>query len=677
MPRKTAAFWSVLVGIPLAGPPALAIQADGSPETAPPTQEAEQQEIPEPRPDRGFVISTVPEPPPVLAEATEADGSLRAITEIRLRYLREVEGQPTRQELLAFPLRLSKTEEGWLPPRRPATIWDVPLADLAAAETTSFYDSALPLISEAVVSRFGDLGYLGVYVEPDPNQFRVEGGRVIDGRAEGDTSLTLIVTMGVIADVRSIAQGKRHAEGDTININAHERIRNGSPVAPANEAQDSDGQDTETTDDRPALIRRDLIDRYVHHLNRHPARQVDVAVVPTGSAFGGVTVDYLVTEDKPWILYAQLGNTGSKSTEELQERFGFIHYQLTNADDILSVNYLTGGFDEVNALSASYDRPLTDDGRLRGRVYGSWYEYTAADIGQTNLDFDGDGYTIGLESRWNIHQDEDFFVDLVGGLRFESTSVDNELAAVKGEEEFLIPSLGLRAERYRKTDRFNAGLTYEISALSGDDQELTALGRVNTDDTWSAVKYDASYSFYLEPLLADNPNEPTPLAHELVFTSRGQWAFDNRLPPNFQQVAGGLFTVRGYCEALTAGDSVLLAGAEYRYHIPQGLAPQAQTESLAGSPFRVAPQYVSGPTDWDLILKGFIDVGRVLNSEAQTFETDATLLGSGFGVEGVLGRNLRAQVDFAWALLDVEDAAGSNQADSGDFEVHFLVTLIY
>jgi len=91
----------------------------------------------------------------------------------------------------------------------------------------------------------------------------------------------------------------------------------------------------------------------------------------------------------------------------------------------------------------------------------------------------------------------------------------------------------------------------------------------------------------------------------------------------------------------------------------------------------VAPQYVSGPTDWDLILKGFIDVGRVLNSEAETFETDATLLGSGFGIEGVLGRNLRAQVDFAWALLDVEDAAGSNQADSGDFEVHFLVTLIY
>jgi len=589
MPRKTVPFWFVLAGLVLSAQYAAGLQVgqDALEESqAQAEEEAEalaatdaQPEQESERSPRGFVIPTVPEPPPVLAEATEADGRLRAITEIRVRYLREVEGQPTREELLAFPMRFSKTEDGWVPPRRPATVWDVSLADLGAAETTGFYDSALPLISEAVVSRFGDLGYLGVYVEPDPSQFRVEGGRVVDGRAEGDTSLTLIVTMGVIADVRSIAQGKRHAGGDTIDIDAHQRIRSGSPVAPADDRQ-SDESDTETGDTRPALIRRDLIDRYVHHLNRHPARQVDVAVVPTGSAFGGVTVDYLVTEDKPWIVYAQLGNTGSESTEELQERFGFVHYQLTDADDILSVNYLTGGFDEVNALSASYDRPLTDDGRLRGRVYGSWYEYTAADIGQTNLDFDGDGYSVGFESRWNIHQNEDFFVDLVGGLRFESASVDNQLAGTTGEEEFLIPSLGLRAERNRRTDRFNAGLSYEINTLSGDDQELTALGRVNTDDTWSAAKFDASYSFYLEPLLAENPNEPTALAHELVFTSRGQWAFDNRLPPNFQQVAGGFFTVRGYDEALTAGDSVLLATAEYRYHIPQGLAPSAQTESL-------------------------------------------------------------------------------------------------
>ena len=34
-----------------------------------------------------------------------------------------------------------------------------------------------------------DLGYIGVYVEPDPAQIRVEEGAVVDDRGPGDTTL--------------------------------------------------------------------------------------------------------------------------------------------------------------------------------------------------------------------------------------------------------------------------------------------------------------------------------------------------------------------------------------------------------------------------------------------------------------------------------------------------------
>ena len=42
---------------------------------------------------------------------------------------------------------------------------------------------------------------------------------------------------------------------------------------------------------------------------------------------GGVVLDYLVSEAKPWTVYAQASNTGTKETESWRERFGFIHNQ--------------------------------------------------------------------------------------------------------------------------------------------------------------------------------------------------------------------------------------------------------------------------------------------------------------------------------------------------------------
>jgi len=45
------------------------------------------------------------------------------------------------------------------------------------------------------------------------------------------------------------------------------------------------------------------------------------------------------------------------------------------------------------------------------------------------------------------------------------------------------------------------------------------------------------------------------LAHELYFSLHGQYAFNNRLVPQAQDVAGGMYSVRGYPESFAAGDS--------------------------------------------------------------------------------------------------------------------------
>ncbi|HBS29223.1 MAG TPA: hypothetical protein DEB06_07175 [Phycisphaerales bacterium] len=613
-----------------------------------------------------FAQPSVEQPTP---RAIDADGPARAVSEIRFVYTRRAEGAPTVESLLESTVQLGLTGTGFVGLREGVPSVALRLADLPAQPIRAFHDSALPLIAPAVVQRLQALGLIGVYVEPDPAEIAVENGVIADKRPAGQTHLTLRVTVGVVADVRTIGLGERLPEDQVVNAPVHNRVRERSPVQPEG-----------TRAGAPSLVRRDLIDDFVFWLNRHPGRRVDVAVAPTGAEAGAVSLDYLVTENRPWLLYGQVSNTGTEATDDWRERFGFVHNQLTNNDDIFSIDYLTGNFDDVHAVVGSYEAPVGDTGRTRWRVYGSWYAYTASDVGLPDADFDGDGWTAGGELIWNLHQDRDFFVDLIAGMRYERVSTDNEAAGLSGDEGFLIPGASLRFTRSRETDLLfvQAGVEGNASSLAGTDpDEIDALGRFDADDSWVVLKGDASYSFFVEPLLREDRFEPTQLAHEVALSVRGQYAFDYRLAPTAQDVVGGLYSVRGYPQSIVAGDSSVVATAEYRYHIARGLPPRAQAGEFFGSPFRFAPQYRSGPTDWDLILKAFVDIGRVVNSDRQDFETDQTLVGVGLGAELQLTRRVNVRVDWGFALEGLEEAGGEDLVDPGDQEVHFVLTLVF
>jgi len=601
--------------------------------------------------------------------AAEQDGRAHPIDSVAFVYTRPTPGAPNIAQLLESTLRLGITESGFVAPRDGVPTATFTLAELPGLPVRSFHDSALPLIAPAVVQRLQNLGLIGVYVEPDPAEFVVENGVIVDRRPPGQNSLTLRVTLGVVTDVRTIGLGDRLPEDQGVDAPQHARIRERSPVQPESSAEGA-----------TSLVRRDLIDDYIFWLNRHPGRRVDVAVAPTGTEPGAVTLDYLVTENRPWLLYAQLSNTGTEATTDWRERFGFTHNQVTNNDDTFTIDYLTGNFEDVHALAASYEAPLSKDGRVRWRAFGSWYTYTASDVGLPNADFDGDGWTAGGEIIWNVYQDRDFFIDFIAGLRYEWVSTDNVLASINGEEPFLIPSGSLRFTRARETDLIYALLTIEgnSDAIAGTDPDtIDELGRFDADASWVVFKWDAVWSFYLEPLFREDQFEPTSLAHEIYLSTKGQYAFDYRLVPTAQDVVGGLYSVRGYPQSVIAGDSAFVGTAEYRYHVAGGLQPTAQPGEFFGSPFRFQPQYLSGPTDWDLILRAFVDVGRVTYSDRQPFESDETLVGAGIGAEIRFKRNINVRVDWGFALKDLPDPAGGNEVDAGDQEVHFVLTLVF
>src|SRR5262245_44990608 len=331
---------------------------------------------------------SAPAQPPAAPAASP--GSHR-VSNVRVAYVRDNPGHPAVELLMQATVEVVETPDGFAPPVAGQQGHKISLAQIASIDNARFTDEGLALLPVAVFDKLRGMGLVGVYVTPDAAQFRVADGRVVDTRQAGDTSLTLQVTTGVVTDLRTVGAGERLPADQTVNNKLHDRIRENSPVKPYKEG------DKERSD----LLRRDTIDDYVYFLNRHPGRKVDVAVAAPGETPGAVTLDYIVTENRPWLIFGQLSNTGTVEHGGLREHVGFIHNDLTNADDILSIDYQTENVESSNAVTGTYDRPFSNP-RLRWNVLGDWYSYNASNVGVAGQDFEGEGWDVAAGLSWNF-----------------------------------------------------------------------------------------------------------------------------------------------------------------------------------------------------------------------------------------------------------------------------------
>jgi hemolysin activation/secretion protein len=608
-------------------------------------------------------------------EAAPFDDKAYPVTRFLIEYKSEHPDHPPVDDLLNILVPLGSDPDGFVGPKPGVPVVQVRPADVVEGPSVVFHRSAINAIARGVIEALNDRGIIGVFVQIHPEDINDQTGEDLRGGKRGD--LRLIVWTGKITGVRTLASGDRLGAMVLANPEArinpddsvHRRVVNNSPVAAGD------------------LIRQDKLDDYIFRLNRHPGRRVDVAVAPAGEAPENVVLDYLVAESKPWSVYGQISNTGTKSTSEWRERFGFVHNQLSGRDDVLRIDYITSSFDKSNALLGSYELPLVAD-KLKMRVYGNASKFKASDVGLADENFEGDQWGLGAEVVGNIYQRRAFFLDAVAGVRFQRVFVRNGVTGDDGQANFLYPYLGLKADRITDSSVTYASAVFEFqspSVVGTDFDELQSLGRLQPDDNWISLKYDVGHSFYLEPLFergggARNPLGST-LAHEFAFSARGQHVFnDQRLIPNEEEIAGGLYTVRGYPESVVAGDNLYLFSAEYRFHVPQvfGISQSGHIGSkeytMFGPNFRYAP---SGPytrTDWDLIFKAFIDHAEVKNNRPQAGELDHSLTGAGLGMEFQWKRNVSFRMDWGVALNSVED---SETVDSGDNRFHFVLTVLY
>ncbi len=630
------------------------------------------------------VVAVPPAPAPEAAETPIDDGPVFVIRSFDVDYARPHPTHPPIGPLLEREIRLGRTESGYVGPRpgvATTTIW---LSELPVLEEQRFHATAIRAVNEAIVEHFNDLGLIGVYVLPDPND--IDARTLEDRRPAGDESLGLLVWTGRVTQLRTVATGER-VKGDRRILSAgelsadgtdwwkvdrvHRHILEQSPIQPAD------------VDLGRSLLWRQSLDDYVYLLNRHPGRRVDAALSATGTQ-GEVNLDYLVNESKPWTVYAQIMNTGTESTGEWRQRFGVIDYQLTGRDDIASLDYVTSCFNETHAVIASYEARVGEWDRLRWRAFGSWSQYTASEVGVQDDRFEGEDWTLGAELIWNVYQYRDFFVDWVVGGHWRHILVDNQTALLKGEDDFFLWNTGVRIERITDVARTTGSLMVEVNCpgIAGTDTaEIQQFAREDVDQDWCVWKWDLLHSTYLEPLLfgeeyltggAGEEGRRPVLAHEIAVWTRGQYARGWRLIPQEQQVVGGLYTIRGYPESASAGDTVILGTAEYRYHVPRAFAIRRESTRILGRPFRVAPGTYEQP-DWDLIGRVFCDVGRTLNTSRKSYENNETLVSWGVGLELQILQNFNIRCDWGQALRGIE----SDDVDAGDSEFHIVGTILW
>ncbi len=652
----------------------------------------------------------------VAIEAVEGDGPAYPISRLAIGYRETHPDLPPLDELLPVTVVLTPTETGYVAPR-PGQPEERLRLGADNAVDGAFHASALASIGQAMLGRTREAGLLGIFILPDPSQIEPTSER--DLRTDGDTTLRLEVWVGRIEDVRTVATGSRIEDDWRIDNPKHKRILQGSPLFPADAGRD------DTTD----LLLEDVLESYVFRLNRHPGREVEAALGPSEEGTG-IALDYRVYEAKPWLAYFQSSNTGADRTALWQQRFGYQNTQLTSRDDILSVEYMNAGLDAVNSISIAYSAPWfspvrptwmrqgrrdpawirwldRDDipwwgvDRLRWGVNGGWSRYesepnVASVPNEDSLVVTND-WNLGGELSYNIFQHRGLFLDIFGGVGLRGVNVENRALNDPYTANGLViePVAGIRLDRVNLFSalflRFTGGGGFTNFTA---EEARQGLGRPLVDDKWAVLRWDVGASHFLEPLF--NPRgwrDPatewsSTLAHELSIGFRGQYAFDYRLIPQAAQVIGGLYSVRGFENSLAAGDSTYVGSVEYRFHIPRALGVRPRPMQLPWiGDFRVAPQQVYGRPDWDLILRGFVDAGatirnRRLNNPID--ELNQTLVGTGVGLELLVGRYVRARVDWGRGLYNSWDCRGPDTSCAGPDEsidpkgtFHFLFSLSY
>ncbi|MCH7601121.1 MAG: hypothetical protein IH973_15330, partial [Myxococcales bacterium] len=304
------------------------------------------------------------------------EGATYTVTSFELDFMVEPPNAPsisilrkTRITLGREPLKAWALDSVYVSPERSKDQVEFSLDEIPADGPVLFAAGALASINRQIVEAMAKQGLGSIIVAPDEMDIGFTTGE--DLREEGNTTLHLTIFLPTIKELQSFATGERVPENDATNNPVHSRILENSPV-----------QAGET-------FWPNRVDDYVARLNRHPGRRVVAQLSPSYDR-EQLYLDYQITESKPWIAYAAISNSGAESTGIWQARIGMVHLQLTNRDDILSLDFVMNTNTDVRAVNLGYQLPLwIDTVRLEVDAGYADFEASSADAFPFISDFKG------------------------------------------------------------------------------------------------------------------------------------------------------------------------------------------------------------------------------------------------------------------------------------------------
>ncbi len=583
------------------------------------------------------------------------------VERFEFRYGLEHPELPALEQLNQVSVRLVRDDGVWRPAEGASAGEILTLGTIPA--DSRFDSAALRTVAQEVVRWYNAQGLYGVWVAF--LELEAAGSGITDRRPSGEHTARLVVWASQVAEVRTLARGKRFKPQFSVNNRKHRGVIEHSPLKPA------------ATPGQPgSLCRQELLNDYLHGLSLHPGRRVEASIASAGEP-GKVVLDYLVNESKSWQVFSQVTNFGTEATGEWRGRIGFQHNQLTNHDDIFNVDAISTPDAKTYGTFMSYRIPVFRPAKLLARVYGSYGDFLANDLAIETLRFAGRNWLAGVELTNRLSLPRNWQLVSALGANFAHYGIQSriiETPLVTGASDFLIPFFSTTLSRESTWWALSGNLRYDQTVGDFANTNITdgipSLGRAEADAEWSSIRWNVSGSIYLEPLFSGGDAQARHLAHELSFRTRGRFLVTGeRLIPHEQEPIGGAFSVRGYDESVLSADEFFSATVEYAFHFPRILKPGDEGKFIRSRwPFKWRPAKARQEPDWDLVGRAFFDyayrqVTPLPLSPGETEETrvlslvesTVSIAGVGGGLELQLKQNFSLRCDVGMSLTELRD----------------------
>ncbi len=597
--------------------------------------------------------------PGVTAAAPAADPGV-AVDRFEFQYGLEHPALPPIEALNQVSVRLVRDDGVW---RQATGSKAGEILTLGAIPAGSRFEAAaLRQVAQEVVRWYNSQDLYGVWVAFSELESGASG--ISDRRPPDDLTARVKIWASQVAEVRTLARGKRFKPQASVNNKKHRGVIIHSPLQPPKDGQPG------------SLFHQGQLNDYLRGLSLHPGRLVEASIASAGDP-GKVVLDYLVNESKPWQVFGQVTNFGTDATGVWRTRVGFQHNQLTNHDDILNIDAITTPDFKTYGSFLSYRIPVFRPAKLLARIYGSYGDFLANDVSIENLRFAGRNWLGGVEFTNRLALPHDWEMVSALGANFAHYGIQSRIVQendvvtplVTGSSNFLIPFFSATVSRGAAWWSLSGSVRYDRTVGSFANLDTTngipALGRVGADSKWSSARWSLSGSIYLEPIFTRGEADARFLANQLSFRVRGRTLLEgSRLIPHEQEPIGGAFSVRGYAESVLSADEFVIGSVEYALHFPRLLKP-GEAGKLMNRTFKWRPARTRQDPDWDLIGRAFFDyayrqvtpqkLAAGQTEELGLIDKNVSIAGAGGGVELQVKQYLSIRCDVGLTLTELRD----------------------